>query len=163
MFQNLNWHFRSMNAFQVIWKKTPIEIPKLNSRAWQEFIPSCLFFRMPVYWNKLCIVKDCCIHLCWDKNCHCTFLLITGIINILFGYICLSLGLYVGIDPFSLSFLRPLVREDIFQEDCNGCPIGLHQIFSRILVLCAFEFQILGVRFLLPWIKSLLYGPTMSW
>lgn len=38
----------------------------------------------------------------------------------------------------------------MFQEDCNGCPIGLHQIFFRILVLRAFEFEIFGVRFLLP-------------
>lgn len=42
------------------------------------------------------------------------------------------------------------MREATFQEDGKGCPIGLHQIFSKILALCAFEFEILGVRFLLP-------------
>lgn len=44
------------------------------------------------------------MHWCWDKNCHCTFLLITGIINIIRGYICLSLGLYVGIDSLLSRF-----------------------------------------------------------
>lgn len=54
--------------------------------------------------NEISLTKNISF-LFFYKNCHCTFLLITGIINILFGYTCLSLGLYVGIDPFPLVFL----------------------------------------------------------